>query len=366
MVKKLLPSIIVLLILAASVGYAYSQNFFQKKQEAVPAEAKLLTLNTDQIKQIIIHSSVMSEGTDSSNSSGEETTQQQAEASVDNENATSSKPGSSSNAVTLVNSNNHWALIKPAAYPVNEYMVADWLDTLQSATVHGIVEQSPTDVSKYGMQADQPSIALTTISGQQMTISFGGETPEHDYYYARVNNGPIVQVAEQTLNDLSGATAFHFIDTTPLGWDDQQLSKLIWKGSKPVSTWTLTHQLSTGGDPNQDKWSLNEHSITPSEAGSITDAIKNIPTDELPVAVNQIKGYKQVLTLDLQLMNAQDHNTGADGTANTEQYTGWQAPDDPSHIWIVELTGTWAYRLPMDSVDMAAKTVSDVLAGKGS
>ncbi len=353
MVKKLLPSIILLLVLVAGMGYAYSQHFFQKKDETTSAETKLLTVSTNELQQIVIHPSALGTGDDTANSNAEASTS-----------GTSDKANSTAD-VTLVHDNNQWTIAQPGAYPANTYMIEDWLSTLESATVHGTVEQSPQDVSRYGMEQGQPGIVLTTKDGQKLEISFGSETPEREYDYARVNDGPIIQVAGQTINDLAGATAFHFIDTTPFGWDDQQLSKLVWKGNTPTTTWTLTHQLSSGGDPNQDKWSLNDHSITPSEAGSITDAIKNIPTDELPVAADKVKGYKHVLTLEIQLMATNgDDNTGSEATSSQSQYTGWQAADDATHIWIVEPTGKWAYRLPADSISRAAKTAADVLSGK--
>ncbi|MFD1886482.1 DUF4340 domain-containing protein [Paenibacillus wenxiniae] len=393
MVKKLLPSIILLLVLAGGVGYAYSQHFFQKKDEAAPVEAKLLTLNTDELQQIAIRPSTTDtdreaavastgeESADTNNSTGSASTgnnkssisASNSKGSAHTDSKASEQDGKSGTAdasadetdpVTLVRQNNEWQITEPAAYPANTYMIADWLDTLQSATIHSTIDASPTDVSKYGIQANQPSIVLTTTNGQKFSISLGSETPERDYNYARVNDGPIVQIAAQTINDLSDATAFHFIDTTPFGWDDQQLSKLVWKGSTPTAEWTLTHQLSSGGDPNQDKWSLNDHTITPSQAGSITDAIKNIPTDEVPVAADQVKGYKQVLTLEMQLMDKSGHDKGSGSTSSQLQYTGWQAPDDKTYIWIVEPTGKWAYRLPADSIRTAAKTATEVWSGK--
>ncbi len=377
MVKKLLPSIILLLVLAAGVGYAYSQNFFQKKDEAAPAEAKLLTLNADELQQIVIGPSALGNtgedaggtagsaenSTSTSNSIDSANTDSEASKNADESHATNGDTDESAS-VIFVRKDNQWQITAPATYPANTYMIDDWLATLQSATIHGTVDSSPTDVSKYGIQTDQPSIVVTTKSGKKFSISLGSETPERDYNYAEVNDGPIVQIAAQTINDLSGATAFHFIDTTPFGWDDQQLSKLVWKGSASAAEWTLTHQLSSGGDPNQDKWSLNDHSITPSQAGSITDAIKNIPTDELPVAADQVKGYKQVLTLEMQLMDAGGHDTGSGSASSQSQYTGWQAPDDKAHIWIVEPTGKWAYRLPADSISTAANTAVGVLDGK--
>ncbi|WP_322923885.1 DUF4340 domain-containing protein [Paenibacillus campi] len=393
MVKKLLPSIILLLILVAGVGYAYSQHFFQKQDDAAPAESKLLTLHTADLQQIDIHppasaGDASGNAADAAHTAAETaagantTTNEQAEAAdvtaasksndpTGNTENTTTKTATTSttnatNSVTLVHKNNKWIITKPGAYPINEYMVGDWLNTLQSATVHGTVEQSPTDVKKYGMNPNQPDIVLTLSNGQKISLSFGSETPEPGYRYARMNDGPIIQIAEQTVTDLSGATAFHFIDTTPFGWDDQQLSKLSWSGSVPKSDWTLTHQLSSGGDPNQDKWSLNDHSITPSQASAITDAIKNIPTDEVPVAVSNIKGYKQVLTLKVQLMNNSGHDTGSGSLSSLEQYTGWQTQDDPNYMWIVEPTGKWAYRLPTDSISTVAKTATDVLNGKDS
>lgn len=330
MVKKLMPSIILLLILAAGVGYAYSQNFFQKQDTAATsAESKLLTVEDSAVQSITIRSNTG----DGSNPSG-----------VTNTGNTVEKKDTS--IVRLEQKNGQWSMTSPAAYPINMYMINDWLSTLKAATVHSTVEEQPSDVSKYGLHADQPNMTLTTSDGQTYTLLFGDEVPTKGYYYARLNDGPVIELSQQSINDLSG-TAFQFIDTTPIGWDDEQLSKVVWKSSAPSADWTLTHKANSA-DPSQDEWTLNGKSLASDLAGNITDAIKNMPTAELPVPASQVQSYKQVLTLDVQLLNGEK--------TTVQHYTGWQAPQDQSHVWIVDPSGKWAYQLTADNISTAAQS----------
>ncbi|WP_411343589.1 DUF4340 domain-containing protein [Paenibacillus sp. WLX1005] len=365
MVKKLLPSIILLLILAAGVGYAYCQNFFKKEDTAATtAESKLLTLEDSEVQSIVIRSNAAggndtASDTTAANAAGKSTATKSTDeatsttSSSENDDSTQKNGAAaeqstqmSADMIQLEQTEGQWSMTSPAAYPINTYMINDWLSTLKAATVHSTVEEQPSDLSKYGLHADKPNIVLTTSSGQMYTLLLGDEVPTKGYYYARLNDGPVIELSQQNINDLSG-TAFQFIDTTPIGWDDEQLSKVVWKSSAPSANWTLTHKANSA-DPSQDEWMLNGKALASDLASNMTDAIKNMPTTELPVPAAQVQSYKQILTLDVQLLHGEK--------TTVEHYTGWQSPQDQDHVWIVDPSGKWAYQLMVNNISTAAQS----------
>ncbi|WP_458121403.1 DUF4340 domain-containing protein [Paenibacillus sp. Z6-24] len=326
MIRKLMPSIILLIILVAGVGYAYSQNFFQK--DDTPADdPKLLTMNVSDIDSIQIHPA----------SSGGGNT-----AAVQNAAAPSAAP----EAVQLDKKGQTWTMTAPAAYPVNPYAIDDWLTALQSAAVHGTVEEQPADTSKYGIRADTQAITVHSQEGSKLTVAIGDELPTKGYFYAQLNGSTIVQLAQQTVTDLQ-ADAFHFIDTTPVGWDDNQLTQLKWSSTDPAVSWTLDHKANLA-DPAQDTWTLNGKSIALDQGTGITDAVKNMPTDRLPVPASQVQSYRKVLTFSVSLTE--------DGKAATERYQGWQDPDDKQYVWLTDPQNRWAYHMPAEALASAGQS----------
>jgi len=324
MIRKLMPSIILLLILAAAAGYAYSQNFFQK-EDTPAADPRLLTMNVSEIDRIDIQM----------NSSG-------STAAAVNKAASSVQP----QPVQLDKQGETWSMTAPAAYPINPYTIQDWLTALQSATIHGTVEEQPSDTSKYGIHKNTPVFTVQSSNGSKLSLAIGDELPTKGYYYAQLKDGSIIQLSQQTVTDLQ-ADAFHFIDTTPIGWDDNQLTQLQWSSTQPQANWTLKHKPNIA-DPAQDTWALDGKSIADDQGTSITDAVKNTPTDQLPVPAAQVKSYRNVLTLSVSLT--------VDGKGATERYQGWQDPSDKQYVWITDPQNKWAYRISADQLSTAAQS----------
>ncbi|ANF98116.1 DUF4340 domain-containing protein [Paenibacillus bovis] len=324
MIRKLMPSIVLLLILAAAAGYAYSQNFFQK-EDTPAADPRLLTMNVSDIDRIDIQP--VSAGN---------------AAAATNTSASSADPSS----VQLYKKGQTWSMTAPAAYPVNPYTIQDWLKALQSATIHGTVEEQPADTSKYGIHGNTPVFAVQGSGGDKLTLAIGSELPTKGYYYAQLNGSSVIQLSQQTVTDLQ-ADAFQFIDTTPIGWDDNQLTQLKWNSTQPEASWTLDHTPNIA-DPAQDTWTLNGKSIAGDQGTGITDAVKNMPTDQLPVPAAQVKSYDKVLTLRVSLTT--------DGKATTQHYEGWQNPKNKGYIWLTDPQNQWAYRVSMDNLTTAAQS----------
>lgn len=321
--RKWTPTVILVVILLAGGAYAYSQNFFQK-DESVPAEVKWVSASSDAIQNIEIQSS----------SASEEATE----------------PPTTSESIVLNHKQGQWQMTAPAAYPVNTYAIEDWLTTLQSATVHAIVENEPTDVAKYGINLQKPTITLTYSDGTQNKIYIGSKIPIDGYYYARLNQEAVIQLAEQTVTDLS-ATVFGFVDTTPIGWDDQYLTQLIWQSQSSTNRWTLQHQANIE-DPTQDQWTFNNHSVTSEQATTITDAIKNIPTDQLPEPAAQVKSDTLLFTLKVT-------RTEGEHTV-TDTYQGFQSADEPDYIQVIDPSHQWAYRLPAEAIETITRSAQSI------
>lgn len=311
--RQWIPTISMVIILLVGGVYAYSQNFFQKDQ-TTPVEAQWISFTPDTVQKI------------------------QIKPLPEHQEATT--PSGSSTPIVLEKNKDQWQMSLPASYPTNSYMIADWLTTLQAATVHNIVEEAPTDVTKYGIDPQQPNMVLTTSTGQQDRLYIGSKLPTDGYYYARLNEGAIIQLAQQTVTDLS-ATVFGFVDTTPIGWNDQDMTALSWTDSKDQSHWTVHHQANLE-DPSQDRWTFNGHSITAEQASNLTDSIKNIPTDQLPQPASKQSSQSSVFILKVT-RTEQGHTV-------VDTYRGFQNADDPTSIWVSDPTHMWVYRLPSESI----------------
>lgn len=321
--RQWIPTISMVIILLIGGAYAYSQNFFQKDQ-TTPVEAKWISFTPDSVQKI------------------------QIKPLPDHQKATTTS--ASTVLIMLEKNQNLWQMSLPASYPTNTYTITDWLSTLQAATVHDIVEEAPTDVTKYGIDSQQPNIVLTTSTGQQDRLYIGSKIPTDGYYYARLNKGAIIQLAQQTVTDLS-ATVFGFIDTTPIGWNDQEMTALSWTDSKDQKSWTIHHQANVE-DPSQDRWTFNGHSITGEQASNLTDSIKNMPTDQLPQPASKRSSQSSLFTLKV-------NRTEGEHTV-IDTYQGFQSADDPTSIWVTDPSHRWVYHLSSESINQVMQSVQAI------
>ncbi|MBB6020699.1 hypothetical protein HNR77_001761 [Paenibacillus sp. JGP012] len=316
--KKLIPTIVVVVILIAGWLYAANHNYF-REEEAV--QAKLLGVTSADIEAITLH-----EGAADKSVTGTDT----------NANA--------SNAVsTLERKDGIWQMSQPKGYPLNEYSVGSWLDALSGADQEMVVEESPKDVEKYGLGSTATTLDIKVKDGRELKLVIGNLLPAGDAHYARVDAGPVVAVKNEAVTNIA-LTRQSLLDTTPFNMDESNVRTLEWEGE--AASWML--KASAEGDTaSEHEWTLNGKSIKAEDAISLIGKIKNLTTAEDVRKASDLKGAIPRSTLSVEQQ--------VNGQETTTVYRLLTTSSDPDQIWVITPDGEWAYTMDAAALKEAEK-----------
>lgn len=301
--KKLIPTLVVVVILIAGWVYAANQNYF-REEEAV--QAKLLGISSADIQAITLY-----EGT-----------------------GDRSGTGTDSDAVsTLELKDGVWHMTEPKNYPLNEYSVGSWLDAMSSADQEMVVEESPKDVEKYGLGTAATRLDIKVKDGREFKLAIGSQLPAGDTHYVRVNSGAVVAVKNDAVTNIA-LTRRQLLDTTPFNMDESNVRTLEWEGEE--SSWML--KASAEGDTaSEHTWTINGKSIKSEDAISLIGQIKNLTTADDVRKASELKDAIPRSTLSAQQQ--------VNGKETTTVYRLLTIPSEPDIIWVITPDGEWAYGL---------------------
>ncbi|WP_433746652.1 DUF4340 domain-containing protein [Paenibacillus amylolyticus] len=317
--RKWIPTILVVIVLIVGWVYAASQNYF-REEEVV--QAKLLSIQSGDIQSITIH----------------DTTEETSGAAVYS---------------TLELENGVWQMVEPKAYPLNGYSVSSWLDALSGANQELVVEETTTDLDKYGLGTDATRMDIKLKDNREIKLAIGGLLPADDARYVRVDSGPVVAVQTEAITNIA-LSRRDLLDTTPFNMDETNVASLEWEGE--AATWMLK---STSGDGAAEQtWTLNGKAIEATDAVSLIGKIKNLSTADDVRKASELKGTVPRFTLSVeQTVNGQQVR---------DVYRGLTLPSEPDQIWVVTPDGQWAYAMDATSLTEAEKFPDTIKASTTS
>ncbi|MGO4532142.1 DUF4340 domain-containing protein [Paenibacillus sp. 2TAF8] len=301
--KRLIPTIVVVVILIAGWVYAANQNYF-REEEAV--RAKLLGISSSDIQAITLH-----EGT-----------------------GDKSGTGSDSDAVsTLELKDGVWHMTEPKNYPLNEYSVGSLLDAMSSADQEMIVEESPKGVEKYGLGSAATRLDIKVKDGREFKLAIGSQLPAGDTHYVQVNSGAVVAVKNEAVTNMA-LTRRGLMDTTPFNMDESNVRTLEWEGE--AASWML--KASAEGDTaSEHTWTINGKSIKAEDAISLIGQIKNLTTADDVRKASDLKDAIPRSTLSVQQQ--------VNGKETAMVYRLLTTSLDPDTIWVITPDEGWAYAM---------------------
>lgn len=306
--KKFIPTIFLLVVLAGMWAFAHSQDYFQEQAEP----EKLIDEDV-----------------------------------IDAASITSFRIVSGGEPTELTKQNNEWVMTAPEAYPVNSYAVDEWLDTVTNADLSSIVEENPTDLEKYGLSLEDQGIIITTEDGGTVEIALGNNLPTGSKVYAQLGEGQVVSIAETTASNLL-LSPLQLMDTTPFEWDNDQLVSLEWESSD--ISWVLKRKNEEEAETTA--WTLNGESIELTDADSLMNQLKTIATDQVLQKPEQ--GSVSVsFTVTAELK---------DGT--TRVYQGLTDSSEEGIYYVKTKQDTsLAYVISADSIEKVTDTAKKLLSG---
>ncbi|MCM3129881.1 MULTISPECIES: DUF4340 domain-containing protein [unclassified Paenibacillus] len=301
--KKFIPTLLLLVILAGGWIYAHSQNYFKEEPETARKLMDTSTIDPGEIEKFSVITG------------GEE--------------------------VQLTKEQDGWVMTKPEAYPVNSYAVGNWLEALRTAEITKVIVDNPTDVEKYGLDLAGDGIVMTAQNGTELTLAVGHMLPTGEDNYVQIDGSQVAAVSEAQVSSLM-LSPLQFMDTTPFEWDNDQLESLEWEGED--STWVLRRT-----PEEENSWTMNGKDVELAEADSLMNLTKNIATDQVlkPLDADQAQ-IAFTLTAALE-----------DGTNRV--YQGWMNSSEPGVIFVKTADDSLSYVLAADSIQEIKDKAEELL-----
>lgn len=301
--RKLLPTLLLVVVLAAGWAYARSENYFRKEAKQDPG---LFTLQSADIKELRL--------------------------------------GSGESLIALKRDGDSWIMSKPEAYPVQKLTVDAVAEALTGLKVKGIIDESPTDLAQFGFDKPTSQIEAVLSDGSVRKLLIGSALPVAGTTYVKAEDQPAVYEASDTL--LSGLlkTAEDFLDKAvfKLEYDAVTSVELEWKGEK----WTLTKS-----EPEkkayESAWKLDGKELKPEQGSGLLDKLTFLATDRLPKARQDVAWSGAELSVAMK---------------QGDRVSRYQGKIDNQLVRIAKEDGAWAFAIGASDMDEVAEYLKGLLA----
>lgn len=294
--RKLLPTLLLVAVLAAGYVYAKKENFFREEEK--PA-ALLLALQSADVTGVRL--------------------------------------GSGDNAVELKRKGEGWEMLKPAAYPVEKYTAEGLAESLADLKIKEVIEENPGSLADYGLDRPVQEVGATLKDGSVKKLLVGNPLPVAGTTYVKTSEGNAVYEVEDSVLSSVTKTADDLLDKTvlKLEYDKIMSVELEWKGEK----WTLTKSdLTKKG--YESAWKLGDKELKPEEGSAILDKLTMLATDRLPKA----RGEVDLASAELKLTVKQDDGSGK------ETVLSYAGKIDNELVRLAKDDSPWAFAVPVTDI----------------
>lgn len=299
--KRLIPTLVLVVLCIGGFWYASSQNFFKEKPKTAPT---LVTVKKEEVASYSV------------------------------------KDGDT--VIELQQKDGKWSMTKPSALPLDSSSVTGWIDSFNGATKDKTVDEAPKDLAQFGLDKPKQEFSVTLANGTTHKLSVGDPVAVQGFYYAMFSGSPeVFQLSESKVTALN-KKPLDFMEKSPITMNYDQVSSLAvdWKGQK----WTLT-KTEPDKKSYEAKWKLGDKDVTGTDAGNYLDKALFMSTQQLAKPVSEVKG------LEAPELKIEVKESAGAGKETTSDYVG---KVDGDNVWIAKQGGEWAYSIPASTVQELA------------
>ena len=296
--KRLLPTLLLVVICIAGFWYASEKGFLKSKTADDSAGKPFFTLKSDDVAGIAIHTK-----TDD---------------------------------IVLSKKDKNWSMSKPDAYPLNTYGADNWASAFASLAYQSVVDEAPTDLAPYGLKEPEKSFTATLADGTTKKVLVGKPLPVSGTTYVQLEGDPkVYEVEDTSLGTLeSSATSFVSTQAVDASYNDVQTVDLTWKGQ----SWKLA-KTEPSKMAYESKWKRDAKELTAEQGSAVLDKLTGLYADGLmtPAAKADVANPELVIKVT-ELKDGKTAESVFRGKVKDETVT------------LVKDGGAWAYALKLADV----------------
>jgi len=128
--------------------------------------------------------------------------------------------------VTIARKNGKWALTAPAAFNADQDAASGLVTSLSPVTADSIVDDKPTDLSRYGLSAPSLTVTVHQKNGKSDEILLGDDVPAGSLVYASHKGDPKVYALSSSIKTSLDKSVSDLRDKRLLTFDTNQLTRI--------------------------------------------------------------------------------------------------------------------------------------------
>lgn len=294
--KRLIPTLLLVIICIGGFWYASSQNFFKEK---TPTAAPIAKVKKEEVASYTV------------------------------------KTGDTE--VEMQQKDGKWTMSKPSPLPLNDYSANGWIDSFNMITKDTTIDAEGKDLAKFGLDKPQQQFTVKLNNGTEQTLSVGNAMLVQGYDYAMFSGSPeVFRISDSQVKSLA-KTTMDFMEKSPVKFDYEQVRSLSvdWKGHK----WTLT-KTDVDKKSYEANWKLGDQEVKGADSSQYLDKVQSLATEQLVKKASDVKLNTPELRIEVKTADASGKETA----------TAYVGKLDGEQVWIAQEGGQWAYAVPSASI----------------
>ncbi|MGI8960173.1 MAG: DUF4340 domain-containing protein [Bryobacteraceae bacterium] len=179
--------------------------------------------------------------------------------------------------VTLDRKNGKWAITAPEALTADQDAVSTIVSSLSPVTADSIVEDKPSDLSKYGLTTPSLTVTVKEKAGKTDQFAFGDDVPAGSLVYARVNSLPAVYTVSSSVKTSFEKGINDLRDKRLLTFDSNQLTRVeLISGKSDIEF----------GKNNQNEWQILKPKPYRADSFQVEELLRKLTDAKMDLSSN--------------------------------------------------------------------------------
>jgi hypothetical protein len=185
--------------------------------------------------------------------------------------------------VILDRKNGKWVITAPESLRADQDAVATVVSSLNPVTADSIVEDKPSDVSKYGLATPSLTVIVKEKTGKSDQFVFGDDVPAGSLVYARSNSRPAVYTVSSSVKSSFDKSVNDLRDKRLLTFDTNQLTRVeITSGKSDIEF----------GKNNQNEWQIIKPKPYRADSFQVEELLRKLSDAKMDLSGNAAEAKK--------------------------------------------------------------------------
>jgi hypothetical protein len=185
--------------------------------------------------------------------------------------------------IVLDRKSGKWVITAPESLSADQDAVGTIVSSLNPVTADSVVEDKPSDLSKYGLTTPSLTVIVKEKNGKTDQFVFGDDVPAGSLVYARSNSRPAVYSVSSSVKSSFDKALNDLRDKRLLTFDSNQLTRVeLVSGKSDVEF----------GKNNQNEWQILRPKPYRADSFQVEELLRKLTDAKMDLSANALDAKK--------------------------------------------------------------------------